>query len=1082
MTVHRAVPRRSARRRAIRAVALGLSATASALALGPPPVASAAPLSGVDLSTYVRVGRYDLPEPTRTTPPAGSLLAQEASGVAYDWDRDSLFIVGDGSTSVVQVDKTTGALIDSMTLPAGSSPQGTEFYDTEGIAYVGNGEFVMTEERDRRVVRFRYVPNTTLTRAATQTVKLGTTVGNVGLEGVGNDPRTGGLLLAKEKDPKGLFSTTVDWAAGTASNGSPTTENSTNLFDPALVPTSDLSDVFALANLRTLTGPDAENLLVISQEAGRVVEVSRTGAVQSSLTLVKDADNPKSIPDQTHEGVTMDDDGRLYVVSEEGGGDFDHPQLWVYAPSTAPNAAPTAVTLTNTTTTIAENSSTASRVKVADVTVTDDGLGTNALSVTGPDASSFEVDSTGLYLKAGTTLNAATKPSYSVAVAVDDAAVGGTPDATSATYTLKVGAVSGAAGSPSVVVSEVSPWSSGDSSYGSDWWELTNTGATTIDLTGWKFDDSGPTLATAVALNGVGTLAPGQSAVFLEAAPAEATAKTDAFKAAWFGGTAPAGFKIGTYSGSGVGLSTGGDQVNVFDGTGTRVTGVAFGASTSGRTFDNAAGTGGVTTPPPTISTLSTAGTNGARTVTSTTGTGSETGSPGTDPVPTPLAITEVAAWGSKDATYKADWWEVTNTSSKAIDLTGFTMDDGSNDATKAVPLTGVGTLAPGQSAVFVEGDAATTAAFTSAWFGSSVPAGFLIGSYSGAGVGLSGDGDAVNLFNAAGDRVTGVAFGVSPDFTSLDNAEGVGGFALPLPTIATLSEVGRNGAFRAHDQVASPGTIVQPAIGPRLTVDGPPAFPAQEVGTTGPGQWVTLTNTGDQAVDVDRVLIREADDASAGDFVLAIDRCSDVSLAPGDTCRVQVRFSPGRSGATSQATLRVSSNVPGGPSTVALTAISTAKTPGTPGAPGDKGDQGDAGAPGPKGDTGAQGVPGATGPQGPQGVPGPAGKDGTFAVVATRPTVAVRRRRLVTLRLRLANDTTSPVGRSTARVVVPRGLRVRGARSVAVRSVAPGRTGELALRLRVLGTSKVGTHRVAVRFTVQGRSITRTIAVTVRR
>jgi len=36
--------------------------------------------AAVDLSTYVRVGRFDLPEPTRTPAPANSLLAQEASG------------------------------------------------------------------------------------------------------------------------------------------------------------------------------------------------------------------------------------------------------------------------------------------------------------------------------------------------------------------------------------------------------------------------------------------------------------------------------------------------------------------------------------------------------------------------------------------------------------------------------------------------------------------------------------------------------------------------------------------------------------------------------------------------------------------------------------------------------------------------------------------------------------------------------------------------------------------------------------------------------------------------------------------
>src|SRR5215475_4097154 len=107
---------------------------------------AATPLTTIDLSKYVRVGRFDLPEPTRTPAPPGSLLAQEASAVTYDWDTGTLFVVGDGGTSVVQVTKT-GQLLDSMTLAAGSSPQGTEFYDTEGLAYVGGGQFVITEER-----------------------------------------------------------------------------------------------------------------------------------------------------------------------------------------------------------------------------------------------------------------------------------------------------------------------------------------------------------------------------------------------------------------------------------------------------------------------------------------------------------------------------------------------------------------------------------------------------------------------------------------------------------------------------------------------------------------------------------------------------------------------------------------------------------------------------------------------------------------------------------------------------------------------------------------------------------------------
>ena len=95
------------------------------------------PITEIDLSTYVLVNRYDLPSPSNTTPPDGtSLLAQEASSVTYNWDTNTLFVVGDGGTSVVQVG-LDGHLINSMTLATGSSPQGTTFYDTEGITYIG---------------------------------------------------------------------------------------------------------------------------------------------------------------------------------------------------------------------------------------------------------------------------------------------------------------------------------------------------------------------------------------------------------------------------------------------------------------------------------------------------------------------------------------------------------------------------------------------------------------------------------------------------------------------------------------------------------------------------------------------------------------------------------------------------------------------------------------------------------------------------------------------------------------------------------------------------------------------------------
>lgn len=176
-----------------------------------------------------------------------------------------------------------------------------------------------------------------------------------------------------------------------------------------------------------------------------------------------------------------------------------------------------------------------------------------------------------------------------------------------------------------VIISEVSPWSSGNSPYQADWFELTNTGAAAVDIAGWKMDDNSFNIANAVGLRGVASLAPGQSAVFVESVAASdpTAALIDAvvqgdFIDFWFGGSAPAGFAIGAYGGSGTGLGTGGDGVVIFDASDVEVTRVSFGSSTSGFTFDNAAGINGA------ISQLSAVGVNGAFQV------ANEVGSPGT--------------------------------------------------------------------------------------------------------------------------------------------------------------------------------------------------------------------------------------------------------------------------------------------------------------------------------------------------------------------------------------------------------------------------------------------------------------------
>ncbi|HVU01701.1 MAG TPA: hypothetical protein VHE30_08115, partial [Polyangiaceae bacterium] len=63
---------------------------------------------------------------------------------------------------------------------------------------------------------------------------------------------------------------------------------------------------------------------------------------------------------------------------------------------------------------------------------------------------------------------------------------------------------------------------------------------------------------------------------------------------------------------------------------------------------------------------------------------------------------------------------------------------------------------------------------------------------------------DAVNLFDAQGDRITGVQFGASTTGFTFDNAAALG-------TVTTLSAAGVNGAFLSPDGVetGSPGTVL---------------------------------------------------------------------------------------------------------------------------------------------------------------------------------------------------------------------------------------------------------------------------------
>ena len=155
-----------------------------------------------------------------------------------------------------------------------------------------------------------------------------------------------------------------------------------------------------------------------------------------------------------------------------------------------------------------------------------------------------------------------------------------------------------------VRITEFSPWSSGGSGspYGADWFELTNVGSSAVDISAWSMDDDSANAGVAL-LTGISQIGAGQSVIFLEGTGSANTS----FISTWFGANAPAGFAIGNYAGAGIGLSTGGDQVNIFDKLGVLQAKVSFGGSTRGQTFDNAACLNNAV-----VSQLSMVGNNGA--------------------------------------------------------------------------------------------------------------------------------------------------------------------------------------------------------------------------------------------------------------------------------------------------------------------------------------------------------------------------------------------------------------------------------------------------------------------------------------
>lgn len=222
-------------------------------------------------------------------------VAGNASGITFDRDRKTLWIIVNHPTYLVEIDLQFN-LLRRVELK--------NFKDTEAITYVGNDFFLLTDERDQTITLAKITSQTTqLDKNSLQQIVLNLHgYGNKGLEGIAADYATNTIYTVRERDPMKLLKIT-----GFIENN-----NRINIENYDQIEINDLY-LDDLSGLHFDT--NTAHLLFLSDESKLLAEIDLQGNKVSYMDLEKGFNNlNRSIPQA--EGITLDDKGYLYIVSE----------------------------------------------------------------------------------------------------------------------------------------------------------------------------------------------------------------------------------------------------------------------------------------------------------------------------------------------------------------------------------------------------------------------------------------------------------------------------------------------------------------------------------------------------------------------------------------------------------------------------------------------------------------------------------------------------------------------------------------------------------------------------------------------
>ena len=225
-------------------------------------------------------------------------LDDDVSALTYDPDRNSLFTVTNQNSELIEL-SLDGRILRRVHLIG--------FGDPEAVEFISANTYVITDERQQRLIKVHLDDDTVFLDAAdAEQITLGVHMNsNKGFEGLAYDSVGKRLFVAKERDPMLIYEV----------QGFPH-YNPEKSYAVHVVNNPRRDAGLFVRDLSSLQYDERSgHLLALSDESRLVLELDVDGRPLSTMSLSKGRQGLQETVPQA-EGIAMDNDGTIYLVSE----------------------------------------------------------------------------------------------------------------------------------------------------------------------------------------------------------------------------------------------------------------------------------------------------------------------------------------------------------------------------------------------------------------------------------------------------------------------------------------------------------------------------------------------------------------------------------------------------------------------------------------------------------------------------------------------------------------------------------------------------------------------------------------------